>query len=252
MIAGRGARAHARAQLGDPRPTDSPRSDRGPVRAAGSHRGRRAGPCGGQCAPWSSRRGSGTEFRVIGGKRVPPGQGACQGDSAGLPRPRGPAQRAAPGAGGGGWGARDLVKCREKRPAPRGGGGVRGALRRGENPHRARGGVGWAWAPCPSRCPAPSSLSSFPPETLPAPAQGAELRAKFQAAAPRSALRAGGPHCCGAPSRAPAGARPWPGSRVQAEGPGRVRTPARPQQLLLPALRGRLSVTPAPPPEGSA
>lgn len=79
----RGARARSRAQLGDPRPTDGPWPYRSPVRAADSSQGRPAGPCGGQCAPWSSRRGTSTEFGVVGGNGFPPGQGACQGDPAG-------------------------------------------------------------------------------------------------------------------------------------------------------------------------
>lgn len=103
-------------------------------------------------------------------------------------------------------------------------------------------GVGTVPGPLPS-----SELALFLPHRknnflLPGP-RAQKLREKLQAEALLSE-----PEDCTA-ARGPS--RPCRGSLLaRLQGPGRVRMPARPQQLLLPALRGRLSVPP--PPEGSA
>lgn len=73
MIAGSGARAHARPGLGDSGPTDGPWPDRSPVCAADGGRGRRARPCRGQCAPRSSRLGAGTISGSSAAAGFPPG-----------------------------------------------------------------------------------------------------------------------------------------------------------------------------------
>lgn len=160
----RDARAHARAGLGDSGPTDGPWPDRSPVCAADGGQSRQARPCGGKCAPWGSRQASGTELGVVGGSGLPPGQGACQGDPAAASRT--PQARRSEGRGaqwGRGRGARDLVKwrgaahCAQRYrvyKVPRGGG-----------PPCARVAVRWREHSTQSRCPAPSSLSSFPAET---------------------------------------------------------------------------------------
>lgn len=116
----RGARAHARARLRDSGPIDGLRPDRSPVCAADGGQGRRARPCGGQCAPWRSRLGSGTELGVVGGSGVPQGQSACQGDPAAASQT--PRARRSKGRGaqrGRGRGAWDLVKWRGQRTVPR-------------------------------------------------------------------------------------------------------------------------------------